>query len=540
MYYIFMHKPKVILIILDGWGYSPVEKGNAVLMANTPTYDFLWNNYAHTLLNAFGENVGLPWGAIGSSEVGHASIGSGRLISQELSLIDKEIEDKQFFHNPELLALINKSANGNGDIHLIGLVSNGGVHSHQEHLYSLLKLMRVHKFPGQVYIHAITDGRDTAPKSAEQYLAELEKMIRKIGINAHIVSVVGRYYAMDRDNNWERTKKAYDVITCRKGEFEAPTFNEAVTDAYSRGETDEFIKPTIVGSCAGKVGFLGKLFKKDILDPDRCKVKPNDGVIFFNIRPDRMRQITEVFLFPRSDIDTRNIPNINVLTLTSYNEFLPVAVAYPTKKISDPLAKVLSDQGLKQGHFAETEKYAHVTYFFNGGNAEKYPGEYWHMVPSPKVATYDLKPEMSCFEITDEVIKAIEKEKLDFVLINYANGDMVGHTGKLKNTIEAVESIDKQLKRLMVFLPEASILITADHGNAECMIHPETGEADTKHTVNPVPFIFVNEKLKRTYSETDKPKQTGILADITPTVLSIFGITKTQNMNGINLIDTLK
>ena len=535
-----MHNPKVILIIMDGWGYSPIEKGNAIAQAKTPTFDYLWNNYTHTLLNAFGENVGLPWGAIGSSEVGHASIGSGRLISQELSLIDTEIENKKFFSNSKIVDFIHQVDKAKGDIHLIGLVSNGGVHSHQKHLYSLLQLIKLKKFNGRVFIHAITDGRDTAPKSAEQYLSELTKKIKSIGVNARIVSVSGRYYAMDRDNRWERTKLAYHAMAYRDCELVSGNFHEAISNAYQRGETDEFIKPTLIDSCKEKMGFFDKLLKKEELSSEQCKVDPYDGVLFFNIRPDRMRQLTEIFLFPRSNTETRPVPNLNVLTLTTYSEFLPVAVAYPTKKISDPLAKVLSDHKYKQGHFAETEKYAHVTYFFNGGNAEKFPGESWHLVPSPKVATYDLKPEMSASKVTDEVLKAIETEKLDFVLINYANCDMVGHTGKFDKVVQAVESIDDQLKRLLVFLPKTTLMITADHGNSECMIHPETGEVDKKHTVNPVPFILVNEKFKKTYDENDTPQQTGILADITPTILSLLKLHKTKNMNGIDLIDSLK
>ena len=535
-----MHKPKAILIILDGWGYSPIEKGNAIAQANTPTYDFLWNNYVHTLLNAFGENVGLPWGAIGSSEVGHISIGSGRLISQELSLIDREIENKQFFDNQKITDFIKQTEEKKGDIHLIGLVSNGGVHSHQEHLYALLKLIHSKKFLGHVFIHAITDGRDTAPKSAEQYLVDLTKYIKKIGIKASIVTVIGRFFAMDRDNRWERTKKAYETMTSRKAEHVCCTFNEAINTAYKRGETDEFIEPTIIEECVKKSGIIDKIFKKEKTNPETLKVKSGDGVAFFNIRPDRMRQITEIFLFPRADIDVEPIKDIKILTLATYNEFLPVVVAYPGKKIVDPLAKVLSDNGFKQGHFAETEKYAHVTYFFDGGNPDKFPGESWHLIPSPHVKTYDLKPEMSADELTDEVLTSIQKEKLDFVLINYANCDMVGHTGKFDKVVKGIEAIDRQLKKLLVFLPEAYIVITADHGNAECMIHPETGEIDTKHTVNPVPFIVVHDDFKRVYGKDDKPQQTGILADITPTILALLKLKKTKNMNGISLIDSIK
>lgn len=536
-----MHKPKAILVIMDGWGFSPVHEGNAIWAAKTPTFDYLWNVYSHTLLNSFGENVGLPWGSIGSSEVGHSAIGSGRLIFHELSLIDKEIADKTFFKNERIATFLQKSKKS-GDIHLIGLLSNGGVHSHVQHLYSLMEYIKKVGIHSNIYVHVITDGRDTGPKSAIQFIEELDSFSKKIGLDAKIASVSGRYYAMDRDNRWERTQKAYLAMTAGKGEI-YNSAKEAVEANYARDVSDEFIVPSVIRLQDNKPGLINKLFqKKDNKENTDSlgMVKPGDSVIFFNIRPDRMRQITEVFLFKRADIKTEPVPRIKTMTMATYNDFLPVFVAYPTTKVKNPIAKLLSDHKIRQGHFAETEKYVHVTYFFNGANSEPFPHEYWHLVPSSKVATYDLAPEMSAREITDEVFDKVEKEKLDFVLINYANADMVGHTGKFSKVVKAVETVDAQLKRLLKFTPESTIIITADHGNAECMVHPETGEIDKHHTVNPVPLIFVNEKFKRRADTYEESEPAGILADIAPTILELFNIKRPHDMNGVSLIDNFK
>ena len=533
-----MHNPKVILVIMDGWGYSPIKKGNAIYQAKTPNFDFLWNNYSRTLLNSFGENVGLPWGSIGSSEVGHTSIGCGRLINQELSLIDKEVASGDFYRNIKILEIIKKTKSEGKSIHLIGLVSDGGVHSQMGHLFALLKTLKANGFKSNVFIHAFTDGRDTSPKSAVQYIAELKKTIKKIGVDARIATISGRFFGMDRDNRWDRTKKAYLLMTQLQGvHFDKPI--DAIKAQYEKKNSDEFLEPIVIDQKAS-TSWLSKLAGKNSDNIKSGKVEEGDGVIFFNIRPDRMRQITEMFLFERKDLGTLPVKNLNILTLTTYNKHLPVEVAYPSEVIEDPLAKILSDNKFKQGHFAETEKYAHVTYFFDGGNSQPFPGESWHLVPSPKVLTYDLKPEMSADKVTSEVLKEVENKKLNFVLINYANADMVGHTGRFEKVVEAVETVDRQLGKLVKAFPQSTILVTADHGNAECMIHPETGEIDKKHTVNPVPFIVVDDQFKTQYGSDFEPKSTGILADITPTILQFYGLKKGRDMNGISLIKGMK
>lgn len=522
---------------MDGWGYSPVKKGNAIYKAKTPFFDHLWNSYSHTLLNSFGENVGLPWGSIGSSEVGHASIGSGRLVNQELSLIDKEIANGNFYNNEEIVEIISCTDKSKHAIHLAGLVSNGGVHSNLEHLYSILKMLKDRKFKQEIFIHAFTDGRDTSPKSAIQYVSELEKKIKKMRVNAKIATVSGRFFSMDRDNRWDRTKKAYLAMTEGEGKL-FPSAQEAINQAYAEKKTDEFIEPIVI-DLHTKSGLFSKFLKSDS-QKKTGRVESGDGIIFFNIRPDRMRQLTEMFLFPRNDQGTSPVKDLKVLTLSTYNRYLPVKVAYPSEMFKNPLSKVLSDNHFKQGHFAETEKYAHVTYFFDGGNAEPFPGETWNMVPSPHVLTYDLKPEMSACKVTDTIFKITEKEKLDFILVNYANADMVGHTGRLGKVVEAVETVDEQLGRLIKKYPKTTFIVTADHGNAECMIHPETGEVDKRHSVNPVPFIIVNDQFKRkNIDEHGIASATGILADIAPTILYFFDIKIPSDMTGISLIKSL-
>ena len=532
-----MHNPKVILVIMDGWGYSPIKRGNAIYEAKTPVFDQLWSNYSHTLLNSFGENVGLPWGAIGSSEVGHTSIGSGRLVNQELSLIDKEVFNGNFYHNKVVLDLIDKTSKNGNSLHLAGLVSDGNVHSNMSHLFALLKMLKIKKFKFPIFIHAFTDGRDTSPESALQYLNELEKQIKRIGVNAKIATVSGRYFAMDRDNRWDRTKKAYIAMAELSGKH-APNIKEAIRASYDQKVTDEFIEPTIIDFKQDK-NFLSKIFRNKTPFKNG-KIEDGDGVILFNIRPDRMRQISEMFVFERKDQQTSPLKNLNIVTMTTYNQYLPVQVAYHSEVFDHPLAKILSEHGVTQGHFAETEKYAHVTYFFNGGNPEPFPGESWHLVPSPDVTTYDKEPETSAAKITDQVFKETEDKKMDFILINYANADLVGHTGVFDKVVIAIETIDKQLARLTERFPEITFMVTADHGNAECMIHPETGEVDKRHTVNPVPFILVNKDFKKATNINDIPSATGILADIAPTILHFFDIKPPADMTGISLVDSLK
>jgi 2,3-bisphosphoglycerate-independent phosphoglycerate mutase len=513
---------------MDGWGYSPIKKGNAVWEAKTPNFDFLWKNYSHTLLNAFGENVGLPWGNIGSSEVGHTSIGSGKLVFQELLKVDNELNAGGFDRNENIKKYIDNCKKNKKPIHLIGLVSNGGVHSHINHLSAILDTFKKLRVESEIFIHMITDGRDTSPQSAGQFVEDLTKKMKSSGLNISISTIGGRYYAMDRDNRWERTKKYYDVITQGNGS-KATSAKEAIELQYKEDHTDEFIIPYTLGKSGQTNSFLSRFFgrKNHVFQSDGL-VHEGDNVFFFNIRPDRMRQILEMFLFPKKEIGTEPIKDANILTMITYSEFYPVSVAFPSEVIKNPLAKILAEAGLAQGHFAETEKYAHVTYFFNGGNATPFPNEVWELVHSPHVATYDLQPEMSANELTDRVLEITDQKQLDFVLINYANCDMVGHTGVYDKVIQAVETVDAQLKRLAESFPEAHILITADHGNAECMIHPETGEIDKKHTVNPVPFVIVHNDFKIEPKENEILQPAGILADIAPTILEILKLEKNR------------
>lgn len=533
-----MHKPKVMLVVMDGWGYSSVLKGNAIAAAKTPTFNYFWQNFQHTFLASFGESVGLPWGATGSSEVGHTSIGTGRLVHQELALIDKEIATGDFAKNKAIVELISYCKQNKKPLHLIGLLGDGGVHSQQEHLYEILKTCRDNDFKSDIYIHAIVDGRDTAPESALLYIKDLEKKIAKYDLDARIASVSGRYYAMDRDSRWDRTKKFYQTITENLGK-PMPSAEKVVEASYAAKVSDEFLVPKQIDVSMPVGGMLKKIFAgKAASDPVKV-ISEGDGVFYFNIRPDRMRQITEMMFFPKKDIGTDIVKNLKVVTLTTYNEFLPVTVAYPEQKAQIPLAKILSDNNVAQGHFAETEKYAHVTYFFDGGNPTAWPKESWNLVPSPKVATYDQKPEMSADEITAKVMEIVEKEQLEFVLINYANVDMVAHTGVFDKVVIAAETVDRQLNKLArAYMPETTLIITADHGNGEQMVHPETGEIDKKHSVNPIPFILVGPKYLLSSAVKDTAVPSGILADIAPTILEIFNLPKSPEMNGISLINS--
>jgi 2,3-bisphosphoglycerate-independent phosphoglycerate mutase len=520
--------PKVILIIMDGWGYSEIKKGNAILQAKIPAFDYLWNNYPHTLLQAFGINVGLPWGAIGSSEVGHLTIGSGKTAMQEYSFVEEQIGNQSFFKNEQLLRLIKQTEKSNRPLHLIGLLSDGGTHSHINHLFAILELLKTKKFTKEVFIHVISDGRDSDQKSLKKYIHQLQYEIDTDGINAKIASVIGRYYAMDRDNNWDRILKAYDMMTKGVGE-KVGDLDESIDKNYIKGLTDEFFTPMIMEMPEKSIGWLNHRSDK-IAQNQKGLIQEGDGVLFYNIRADRMRQLVSVFTSDKPEIGSKKIKKLRIATMTTYDEQLPVAVIFPSKKEKNPLAKILSDHGLTQGHFAETEKYAHVTYFFDGGNNKPFKKEEWCLTNSPKVATFDLIPEMSADKITDNILAETRKKRLDFVLVNYANADMVGHTGKLGATIRAVETIDNQLKRIYEAFPDSTIMITADHGNAECKINPYNDEIQTDHTANPVPFILINNKEKFIL------RSSGCLADIAPTILNILGISVPVSMDGVNLI----
>jgi 2,3-bisphosphoglycerate-independent phosphoglycerate mutase len=507
-------KSPIVLAILDGWGIGRSDDpSNAIVQAGTPNISKLMDQYPTTSLDCSGEAVGLPDGQMGNSEVGHLNIGSGRIVYQELTRISKAIRDGDFFTNPVLLETIRQVKQAGTSLHLMGLLSDGGVHSHIDHVVALVQLAKMHAI-NNVYIHAFLDGRDTAPSSANLFVDELESKMDEIGIG-RIATIIGRYYAMDRDKRWERTEKAYAALVYRVG-IEAPTAHMAVTSAYARGETDEFVQPTVVSAC-----------------PD-CGIQANDGIIFFNFRPDRARQLTRTFILPDfSEFTRRNgfFP-VHYASLTQYDETFSVPVAFPPQYLKDTLGEIFSRAGYKQLRIAETEKYAHVTYFFNGGEETPCEGEERTMIPSPKVATYDLQPEMSAPELTEALLTAIRSGQYDLIICNFANGDMVGHTGVMPAVIKAVRTVDKCIGRIAQTILELgnSLLITADHGNADMMLDPITGEPFTQHTTNKVPLTLVSNDYK------NATLRQGILADIAPTILDMAGLKQPEAMTGRNLI----
>jgi 2,3-bisphosphoglycerate-independent phosphoglycerate mutase len=518
----------VVLIVLDGWGVAPPSSGNAVTLAKTPVFNNLLTHYPSYTLQASGEAVGLPWGKMGNSEVGHLNLGAGKIVWQTLPKIDHSITDGSFFKNEIFLEAINFVKNKKSKLHLIGLVSNGNVHSSINHLYALLELIKEKKLEN-VFIHAILDGRDTPFNSGEVFIKELEKRLKKLNIGK-IATLVGRYWAMDRDKHWERTEKAYLAITDGEAEryFKEPL--KAISESYKEKNYDEEFKPTVI---------------VDKNNRPIAKVSDNDAVIFFNFRPDRARQLTKAFVLEDFEYfkRRRKIENLFFVTLTEYEANLPVKVAFPPEKIENPLAKILSDLNLKQFHIAETEKYAHVTYFFNGGREKPFPNEDRVLIPSPKVTSYDQKPEMSAYEVTNKTIEAIEKNIYDFVIVNFANPDMVGHTGNLEAGKKAVEVVDECLGKILFSLLKINgcAIVTADHGNIEEMINLRTGEIDKEHSTNPVPFIIVSKEFELKNPLTEVPDLSlttpiGVLADVSPTILKLMGIPKPKEMTGVSLI----
>ncbi len=490
----------LLLAILDGWGYREEKEGNAIFHAKTPNMDKFMKQYPFTLLNTSGLAVGLPPGQMGNSEVGHLNIGAGRIVYQDSMRILKAIEDGTFFENEVLKEAMNMAKSTN--LHLAGLIGNGGVHSMMPHLYALLRMAKMNDVKN-VYLHCFTDGRDTPPKSAITHVKELEDELRRIG-TGKIVSVVGRYYAMDRDKRWNRTKKAYDMMVYGKG-VKAESAEKAIEMAYGRGETDEFISPSIVGD---------------------VKVEDGDVIIFFNFRPDRMRQLYMAFAEDDFKYFERKNMSIHAVALTEYYD--GINAAFRKEIIKNTFGEVISKHGLKQLRIAETEKYAHVTYFFNGGREEPFANEDRCLIPSPKVSTYDLKPEMSAYELTEELLRRIEMD-YDVIIVNYANPDMVGHTGVWNAAIKAVETVDECIGKVVekVLSGNGVAIITADHGNAEEMVDKE-GNPKTAHTTNPVPFIIAGAgdmKLRR-----------GNLGDIAPTMLHLLEIDKPEEMSGKSLI----
>ena len=508
-----MEKKPVMLMILDGFGINENTDGNAVKLAKTPNIDKLMKKYPTTQIYTSGLKVGLPEGQMGNSEVGHTNIGAGRIVYQELTKITKSIEDGDFFSIPELVEAIENCKKYNSKLHILGLVSDGGVHSHIRHLYGLLELAKRRDFEN-VYVHCFLDGRDTPPASAEGYIADLEDKMKEKGLGK-IASISGRYYAMDRDKRWDRVKKCYDALVRGEGN-KSTSATIAIEDSYQKEVFDEFVEPTVI--CNG--------------DTPIAKIENHDSVIFFNFRPDRARQITRAIVDKDfKDFETEKL-DVDFVCFTSYDETMPnVKVAFKKEPLVNTYGEVVSKHGLTQLRIAETEKYAHVTFFFNGGEEKQYPGEDRILVPSPKVATYDLQPEMSAEEVTVNVVNAINSAKYDTIILNYANPDMVGHTGSLPAAIKAVEKIDDCVGRVVkaILNQHGTLLITADHGNCEQMIDYKTGEPHTAHTTNPVPLILVteNEKLKI---------KSGKLADLAPTMLELLGIEKPEEMTGESIL----
>lgn len=504
----------IALIILDGFGHKDTDQYNAINQANTPNLDHYFANFAHTFISGSGHDVGLPDGQMGNSEVGHLNIGCGRMVPQDLTRIDDDIANHQFCKNTVLSNALNDAKKNNKNIHILGLLSDGGVHSHINHILAMINCAHQQGLDQQLFLHAFLDGRDTPPQSALPFLQKIENQ----GY-AKIASITGRYYAMDRDNRWERVQTAYDMLALGQSEYNAENAKAGLATAYARGENDEFVKPTIINNN----------FKT---------INDGDVIIFMNFRSDRARQLTLAFMDPHFNhfVREKNPALQHFISLTEYKkEFneLNVEVAYPPIDLSNSLGAVLSQLGKKQLRIAETEKYPHVTFFFNGGIETPFEGEDRILIPSPKVATYDLKPEMSAYELTEKLVEAIQSKKYDVIICNYANPDMVGHTGNIPATIKAIEVIDECLGKVINALHSVSgeAIITADHGNAECMYDETTHQPHTAHTCEKVPFLYIGRQAKIL-------KKDGVLADIAPTLLSLMDIIPPKEMTGEILLIT--
>jgi 2,3-bisphosphoglycerate-independent phosphoglycerate mutase len=521
-----MYKP-VVLVVLDGWGIGRGSKGNALAKAKLPTIEKLNKSYPHSALQASGISVGLPWEEAGNSEVGHITLGAGKVIYQSLPRITMDIQSGEFFRQKTFLEAIENVRRNNSALHLMGLVGKGGVHSQADHLYALLELARDQKVE-KLFIHVFTDGRDSAPNSGADSIQELQQKITSYGIGK-IATVSGRYFAMDRNNNWDRIEKAYNAMIAGKGNKIADPV-KYLRESYSNRIYDEFIEPAVVTEADAPVGLI----------------KDNDSVIFFNFREDRARQMTKAFMLPTfTEFERTSLKNIYFVTMVQYEEGLPVNVAFQPISVKLPLGKIISDSNMKQLRISETEKFAHVTYFFNGGSEETYPGEDRVIVPSLSVDSFASAPQMSAEAITEKVIAAIKEDKYNFILMNYANADIVGHTGQEEATIKAAEAIDTCLAKLIpvVLMEGGCLLITADHGNAEELKNVMTGETNTEHSINPVPVWFItNENHKKDQANyvPGEEKVEGLLSDIAPTILDLIGLKKSEEMTGESLLPLLK
>jgi len=510
-----MQKNPIVLLILDGFGHSDDQEYNAIAKAKTPNLDSLFKEYPNTLINASESYVGLPSGQMGNSEVGHLNIGAGRVIHQDIERINSKIKNKKFFSEPNLNQNFQSLKKNNKALHIFGLLSDGGVHSHIKHFDAILLLAKNNGLK-KVYIHAFLDGRDTPPKSAEKYTVEIENSCQKYKTGS-LATLCGRFFAMDRDNRWERTKDAFNLLVYAKYKYQAKSSLEAIKEAYDRNETDEFISPTLI---INNDGFEG--------------INNNDTIVFMNFRSDRARQITDAILNDKFDYFDRGAfpKDLSYFTLTEYDKKQKKAKAiFEPIQINNSLGQFLSNRGKTQLRIAETEKYPHVTFFFNGGEEEVYAGEDRILIPSPKVETYDLKPEMSAYELTEKLCEAIISQKYDVIICNYANGDMVGHTGNIVAAIKAIESLDDCIGQVSNSLKEINghMLITADHGNVELMMDEKNNQLHTQHTTNLVPFLYMGKECSI--------NKTGSLSDIAPTILYIMGETPPKEMTGATLIN---
>lgn len=499
-------KKTLALIILDGWGYREETTNNAILAANTPNLDRLFKEYPSTLISGSGLDVGLPDGQMGNSEVGHVNLGAGRVVYQDFTKITKAIDDGDFQQNPTLVAAIDDAVNAGKAVHLMGLFSPGGVHSHEDHIFAAIKMAH-DRGAKAIYLHAFLDGRDTPPRSARSSLEKAQALFEELG-TGKVASLIGRYFAMDRDKRWDRVEKAYNLITQGQSEHSANSAVEGLQAAYERGENDEFVSPTIIG--------------------DAVKMEDGDALLFMNFRADRARQISQVFVDDNFDgFDVTNKPALNqFVMLTQYSADLNAPAAYPPEALVNVMGEWLEKNNKTQLRISETEKYAHVTFFYSGGRESEFNGEERVLIPSPDVATYDLQPEMNSKMLTDELVAAIESGKFDVIVCNYPNGDMVGHTGVFEAAVKACEAVDYSIGRVIAALEKSGgeCLITADHGNAEQMVNEKTGQAHTAHTSEPVPFIY--------FGRNATPRTGGTLSDVAPTMLHLLGMEQPKEMTG--------